>query len=1183
MADIGDDQSGKISSASPKPVVVGIGASAGGVRALQELFDALPEKTGAAFVVVVHLDPEARSELSSILAARSRMPVAQVGEAVPLEADHVYVIPPDRRLLINNDELASAEFDEPRGRRAPIDLFFRSLAEHHGDGCAVILTGAGSDGAVGVKAVKESGGIILVQDPNEAEYPSMPRSAIATGVADFVLPVEELAGRLVELVREKSNIPVGEVRNFNEELLRRILAHVRVRTGHDFSKYKRATILRRIARRMQVTRTEDPKDYYDVLRDNSDEAQALLGDLLISVTSFFRDKEAFEILELKVIPQLFAAKTLDQPIRVWVPGCATGEEAYTVSMLLLERASRHAIRPTIQVFGTDLDAEALATAREGQYPAAIEADVSDDRLRRFFTREGDHYRVRQELRDLILFANHSLLKDPPFSRVDLISCRNLLIYLDRDLQELACNTLHYALNHGGFLLLGSSETADHPAGLFRVFDRKARIYQSLASPGDVHLLPRLLGSMDTLHEQAPRALRPVNATTMLSEAISHRQAIEKLAPPSILVDQSHRVIHMSDNAGRYLQPAGGPLTGDVVDLVRPELRYELRSSLHRVFESARSSLSMPIPVRFNGSPHCVLLQVKPADEQKGTNLGRAVVLFIEGERVEDVSALNHANATSETSETVDKLREELAQTQARLRTTREESESANEELRAANEELQSINEEYRSTAEELETSKEELQSINEELQTVNSELKLKLEVVSRAHNDLQNLMVATDFGMLFLDSDLHIKRYTKQVTELFSITPSDEGRPIVDFTHQLEYENLVNDAQSVLDNLVPIRHEIRSRNERWYDVRLRPYRTVDDRIDGLVLTFVDMTERRHMEEELRESERRLRQEKQLVELSHDPIFIWEFNGTILEWNRGSQELYGYSREEAVGKSKDKLLETTVPGSSFAELRVKLLDEGKWSGELKHRTKDGREVTVQSRIVLETVEGRQLALESTRDVTDRKNWEAHQKLLLGELTHRVKNILAVVQAIADQTRRHSKSTEDFMESLNGRLSALVTAHSALVELEWKGADLATMVRRQLEPYISGDPQRVRIAGEATFLTPELATAFGQVLHELATNAAKYGALSREAGTVDVSWSSRSRNNERHLTFVWREHANPPPDPPGAAGFGTTLIERAIPNATASSEFGPDGMLWTIELPLPGASDVRTVRSDEKGGA
>lgn len=1149
-----------------KPVVVGIGASAGGVQALQALFGALPEKTGAAFVVVVHLDPDQRSEMANILAQRTRMPVLQVGEPVPLQADHVYVIPPDRRLHITDDEIASAEFEEPRGKRAPIDLFFRSLADQHGDGFAVILTGGGSDGALGVRAVKESGGIILVQDPEEAEFPSMPRSAIATGIADLVLPIRELAERLAELVREKSNGgPNEQVRNLNEELLRRILSHVRVRTGHDFSKYKRATILRRIARRMQVTRTDTADAYYDVLRDNPDEAQALLGDLLISVTSFFRDKEAFKKLELEVIPQLFQGKAPDRAIRVWVPGCATGEEVYSISMLLLEQASRRQdIRPTIQVFGSDIDTRALAIARDGQYPAAIEADLTEDRLRRFFVREGDHYRVRQELRDVVLFANHSLLKDPPFSRIDLIACRNVLIYLDRDLQELACSTFHYALNPHGFLMLGTSESADHPAGLFSMLDRKARIYQSQAVPGELRLLPRLLDGVGMLHEQAAHPIRPPSTTSLLNEAAAHRQALEELAPPSILVDQSHRVLHMSDNAGRFLQPSGGPLSGNVVDLVRPELRFELRSALHRVFETSQPWLSLPIPVQFNGAPHRVLMHVKPTDDRVD-RVGKAVVLFIEGGIVE-VTA-EGAAAKDATDENVVRLREELRQAHTRLRTTREESESANEELRAANEELQSINEEYRSTSEELETSKEELQSINEELQTVNSELKLKLEMVSRANSDLQNLMAATDFGILFLDTNLRIKRFTRQVTELFSITPSDEDRPISDFAHRLEYENLVDDARTVLANLAPIEHEIRGRNGRWYDVRLRPYRTVDNKIDGVVLTFVDMTDRRNAEQALRQSEYSLRQEKQLVDLSRDPIFIWEFDGTILEWNRGSEELYGYSREDAIGRKKNELLGTIVPGSSFDALRKKLRDEGSWNGELKHKAKDGRELTVESRIILESIDGRQLALESTRDVTEHKVWEGQQRLLLRELTHRVKNTLAVVQSIAHQTQRNSKSFDEFTERFDGRLAALAAAHSLLVDGDWRGADLAILARRQLEPYTSNDLQRMRIVGEPVFLPADLATPFALVFHELATNAAKYGAFSRRGGFVELSWTLRNKEDPPFLTVTWRERGGPEVQEPTTTGFGSELVERAIPNAKVSREFGSDGVVWTIALPLP----------------
>lgn len=1168
MAESDDEERGATSEVNTtKPVVVGIGASAGGVQALQALFGALPEKTGAAFVVVVHLDPNQRSEMASILAQRTHMPVLQVGEPVPLQADHVYVIPPDRRLHITDNEIASAEFEEPRGRRAPIDLFFRSVADQHGDGFAVILTGSGSDGAVGVRAVKESGGIILVQDPDEAEFPSMPRSAIATGIADFVLPLYELAECLAELVREKSNgSPKEQVRNLNEELLRRILSHVRVRTGHDFSKYKRATILRRIARRMQVTRSETADAYYDALRDNHDEAQALLGDLLISVTSFFRDKEAFKTLELEVVPQLLHGKRPDRALRVWVPGCATGEEVYSISMLLLEQASRRQdIRPTIQVFGSDIDTRALATARDGQYPAAIEADVSEDRLRRFFVREVDQYRVRQELRDLVLFANHSLLKDPPFSRIDLIACRNVLIYLDRELQELACGTFHYALNPHGFLMLGTSESADHQAGLFSTFDRKARIYQSLAVPGELRLLPRLPGNVGMVHEQGAHPIRSPSTSSLLNEAAAHRQALEKLATPSILVDQSHRVLHMSDNAGRFLQPSGGPLSGNVVDLVRPELRFELRSALHRVFQTSQPWLSLPIPVQFNGAPHRVLMQVKPADDRVDNRVGKAVVLFIEGGTVE--ATPEGALAKDATGESVATLREELRQAHARLRITREESDSSNEELRAANEELQSINEEYLSTSEELETSKEELQSINEELQTVNSELKLKLEMVSRSNSDLQNLMAATDFGILFLDSSLRIRRFTLQVTELFSITPSDEDRPISDFAHRLEYESLANDARAVLANLATIKREIRSRSGRWYDVRLRPYRSVDNKIDGVVVTFVDMTDRRHAEQALRQSERNLRHEKQLVDLSRDPVFIWDFDGTVLEWNRGSEELYGYSRDEAVGRKKNELLCTVVPRSSFDELREKLRDEGHWSGVLYHKAKDGRELIIESRIILESIDGRQLALESTRDVTERKAWELQQRLLLRELTHRVKNTLAVVQAIAHQTQRSSKSFDEFTDRFDGRLAALAAAHSLLVDGDWRGADLSTLAHRQLEPYTSSDSHRIRIVGEPVFLPADLATPFALVFHELATNAAKHGAFSRQGGFVELSWTLRSQSDQPFLTIIWRERGGPEVKEPTTTGFGSELVERAIPNAKVSHEFGSDGMVCTIALPLP----------------
>jgi two-component system, chemotaxis family, CheB/CheR fusion protein len=1133
------------------PVIVAVGASAGGIQALQTFVGELPERSGAAFVIVVHLDPSRRSELANILSARTKIPVIEVGDRQRLEANRIYVIPPDRRLQVTDHEISAAPFEEPRGHRSPIDSFFRSLADQLGDGFAVILSGAGSDGAIGVRAIKEAGGIILVQDPSEAEYSSMPRSAIATGVADFILPAKQLAKRLGDLIALKHTMPETSPAKFDDEILRRILAHLRARTGHDFSKYKKSTVVRRIARRMQVTRTDELVGYYDLLRENSDEAQALLGDLLISVTTFFRDPEAFEVLAQKALPAIFADKDASRPIRAWVCGCATGEEAYTLAMLLLEEAARHEVRPPIQVFGSDLDTRALAAARDGRFPAAIEADVREDRLRRFFQREGDHYRIGPEVRDVVLFALHDFLKDPPFSHVDLISCRNVLIYLDRDLQEQVCTTFHYALNPGGFLFLGASETADNPPGLFRTIDRTARLFQSTALQGErARLLPRLLNPI-RVREQAVQlpAITPVAA---LTEAALHRKAIEQIAPPSILVDETHRVVHLSDNAGRYLLPGGGPLSGDLGDLARPELRFELRSSLDRAFEQRLSTLSLPIPVQFNGAAHRVMLLVKPVNNDGNTP--HALVIFVEGEALDETVSPPEQPVGGENAK---RLKQELELTQQRLRTVREESDAANEELRAANEELQSINEEYRSTSEELETSKEELQSINEELQTVNSELKLKLDVVSRAHSDLQNLMAATDFGTLFLDPDLRIKRFTDRVTDLFSLTPHDEGRQITDFANQLNYEHLLDDIRSVLENLTPIRREIESRAGRWYDLRLRPYRTVDNKIDGIVLSFVDVSERRKVEDALRESQHELMQQKQLLDVSRDPIFVWDFDGGIVEWNRGSEELYGYSQREALGKSPEQVLRTVVPGSTLDAMRKILRENGSWSGELEQTRKDGRRVTVESRLQLQHLDGKALVLETTRDVSDRKIWEQRQRLLLSELTHRVKNTLSVVQSVANQTLRTTTSVEDFVDRFGGRIAALGRAHDLLVQSDWHGADLGALARRQLGPYISDNPDRLRIDGEPVSLPPDLATPFGLVLHELATNAAKYGSLRDPKGTVHLSWTVSGRNGQRHLKVSWREKDG-------------GLIENGIADAKVKRDYLKDGLLCTIEVPLPGNS-------------
>ncbi|HEY8696192.1 MAG TPA: chemotaxis protein CheB [Rhizomicrobium sp.] len=1154
------DASNDADAAPRRTTIVGVGASAGGVRALQNFFEELPPNPGAAFVVIVHLDPHTRSELPEILASRAKMSVKQVTKTSELKPNCIYVIPPDRQLRVSDDEIAAVPFEEPRGHRAPIDLFFRSLAQQHGDGFAVILTGAGSDGAIGVKAVKESGGIILVQDPEEAEYPSMPRSAIATGVADFILPVRDLAKRLVELLQSKPPARPLPKEAEAEQLLDRMLSLLRTRTGHDFTHYKRSTVWRRVSRRMQVAGKHRLEDYHEYLRETPEEAHALLADLLISVTTFFRDPPVFEALAKSVIPSLFENRDEADTIRVWVPGCATGEEPYSIAILLLEEMARRDLHPEIQIFATDMDLQALAAAREGLYPMAIEADLSEERLKRFFTRDHEHYRVKRELRDSVLFASHSLLKDPPFSRLDLISCRNLLIYLNRDLQEQVLATLHYSLNPNGFLLLGASETADHPAHLFRAYVREARLYQAIGRPADKPLAPpRLLGLDAAPVKPAGPRETPAGA---FSARAAHREALEAAAPPSVLVDAAFRVLHLSESAGRFLVPSAGPLSSDLTELVREEMRFDLRSALNRAFERKETVLTPPLLVQFNSTPHRVYAQVRPIAGERERNPARALVTFVEGGAEDGIQPA----AEPGDNRTVNRLHQELEMAHSSLRSTREESEAANEELRAANEELQSINEEYRSTAEELETSKEELQSINEELQTVNSELKTKLDAVSRANSDLQNLMAATDFSTLFLDSALRIKRFTPRIADLFNVTVDDIGRPITDFTHRLDYPDLAADVRKVLGDLVPMGTEVPGPDGSWYLVRLRPYRTAEDRIDGVVATFLDISERRRMEEALRASERNLRRQLRLVELSKAPIFIWDLDGGILQWNRGSEELYGYSREEALGKTKPELLHTIVPDSSFADLKQLLLEKGSWKGELQQTTKSGKHLIVESQIELIEIDGERFVLESTRDITESKSMEARLRLLLGELTHRVKNVLAVVQGMAHQTWRSSGDKTDFVERLDGRLAALAASHRLLVESDWKGADIRKLIENELAAY-SGDPPRLLMKGESIALPSEIATPFGLVVHELATNAVKYGALSNENGSVTLSWTLENGNKGARLKFHWREKGGPGVKKPSTSGFGSKLIQQGLSGAEVRYEFRREGVECSIDIPLP----------------
>lgn len=899
--------------AAPNPTVVGIGASAGGLNALKSLFEHIPPDSGLAFVVVVHLSPEHKSYLPDLLQSTVRFPVRQVTGNTPLEANNVYVIPPNANLSAIDTHLRLSKLEDQRRGRAPIDHFFRTLAKtYDGNSIGIILTGTGSDGTLGLKEIKAKGGLVIVQDPNEAEFDGMPQSAIATGMVDRILPLAEIPEVLLRYVRTDPRVSVpgdGKDAEANERnLLRKVMAILKTRTERDFSRYKPATILRRIARRMQLNYIEDLEQYVEKLRESSEEVHALADDLLITVTSFFRDKEVFRRLEEEVLPKLFEGKGPKDRMRVWSVGCATGEEAYSLAMLLIEEAGRREAPAQIQVFASDLHKRSLDSAREGIYPGDIETDVSSERLKRFFQKENGGYRIRKEVRELVVFAPHNLLADPPFSRIDLISCRNLLIYLDRSIQNDVVDLFHYALAPDGYLLLGSSESVE-VSELFRAEDKKLCIYRrrNVSAP-DLRLpvfppsrVSMLGGPLSKLEEA--QAIVPYQAL--------HQKMLERYAPPSILVDAEDKLVHLSEHAGRYLVHPGGTLTSGVVKLVREELRIDLLTMLQQIRHKREPLRSRPIPVRFNGHSVPVVMHVQPARETQPD--GFALVIFEEQMLGKNDGRAAEPGITVEPWQEADRiasLEAELSDARHRLQAIVEEYESSREEMRAANEELQSSNEELRSTMEELETSKEELQSINEELQTVNQENRHKVEELSQLSNDLQNFLAATDIATLFLDRDLRILRFTPSVAALFNMRVTDRGRPISDLTNRLGYEQLRSDAEGVLSTLVTVEREIEDDSGRWYLMRVLPYRTTQGHIAGIVLTFIDITTQKRAENVLRSSARELFAEgawlRTLLDSLSDGVIAADADSKVRYLNAAAERLTGWLQLEAAGKPIEEL-------------------------------------------------------------------------------------------------------------------------------------------------------------------------------------------------------------------------------------------------------------------------------------
>ncbi|HEX7475733.1 MAG TPA: chemotaxis protein CheB [Dehalococcoidales bacterium] len=872
--------------------IVGIGASAGGLEALQELFTNMPPDTGMGFVVVTHLDPSHISILPELLKKCTSMPVYQIIDGMAVKPNNIYVIPPNKTMGILHGKLILFDLPEPHGLRLPIDFFLRALAQDRGRAAiCIILSGSGTDGTLGLKAIKGEAGLAIVQEPGSAKYDGMPKQAIESGLADFVLRPSEVPARLVSLAgySKKEFFEEHQIAAATQpDSLAKICLLLRQYTKHDFSQYKPATLYRRIERRMAVNQIRNIASYASFMEQHTAEAQALFKDLLISVTRFFRDTEAFIALKSHM-KTLISQRPSASPLRIWVPGCATGEEAYSVAMVVRECLDEVNQDLDVQVFATDIDDDAVNRGRSGIYPVGIGADVSAERLHHFFTQAKDTYVIKREIRERVIFAVQDTIKDPPFSKVDLICCRNLLIYLNSDLQERLVPLLYYSLNKDGILFLGSAETIGKHSDLFSALDKKWKIYQrrevTLLKKQQMQFGPISFRreTANAVGELKSEPVKPFNLAEMVNQIL-----LQKYTPACVVVDEKYDVLYVHGQTGKYLELPTGPPRMNILDIARQGLRVDLISALLTAFNKDRETSCSKIEVKQDDNIQLVDLKVSPIAGPAGTpKLCLITFQTVTSSEPAVTTKTKRARSTANHNR-IANLEQELASSKETLYTTREEMETSNEELKSSNEELQSTNEELRSTNEELETSREELQSINEELITVNAEQTAKTDELNRTSDDLLNLLNATEIATIFLDLDLKIRRFTPPTATIFNLLESDIGRPIHHVTSNLVYDNLNEDLNKMLDTLVPRSIEVQTRQARSYILHIAPYRTAGHAIQGLVLTFVDITEEKKVALDVAES---------IVNTVREPLIVLDKDLRVISANKAFYNMFQVTGEK----------------------------------------------------------------------------------------------------------------------------------------------------------------------------------------------------------------------------------------------------------------------------------------------
>lgn len=993
--------------------VVGIGASAGGVQALLQLFESAPSSPGVAFVVVMHLSPDHASHAHEVIQNVTSLRVQQVSNPVPLEKDNVYVIPPGKHISMFDGHLRLTDPQPPRLPPTSIDVFFRSLADVHGArAVAIVLSGTGADGSVGIGRVRERGGITISQQPEEAQYADMPRNAIATGNVDLVLAVNEIVPRLLELTRNAARIALPAPSDEDEytdyadvipseaSAIDEVLQMLRTRTRHDFSNYKRGTIVRRIERRMQVNGLMSAAAYRHFLNENFDETPRLLADLLIGVTNFFRDPEAFEALGEVLRTDLMPKLRDREQVRAWVPACASGEEAFSIAILLDEVARQLPHRPRVTVYASDIDERAIAVARAANYPAAIVNDVSPSRLSQYFIKEGDRYRLVKSLRDTVIFAAHNLLRDPPFSHVDLVSCRNLMIYLDRRAQTRVLEAFHFSLRPQGLLFLGTAESADFAQELFSAARKHKKVYRVLPN-GKTNGLPTYTNIQTNTFSGNGQTFFTLPSDVLQNDAKSPSQArsLDLFGPPVIVIRADGTIVHRSAHANRLTEDIRRSRATSLFDVARDDAHARVRAAIQRCIEAGRRQSEEAVPFVTAAGEITVDLSLRAyrdlsLDEDLISLSCDLLTPFPKG----DPNANVFTNETSHSTDAGEQRPHGLS----------DDEQNSTEELRASNEELQAMNEELRSASEELEASREELQSLNEELVTVNSELLAKVQEAARVGDDLHNLIALVGVATVFVDRTLHIKRYTSPAETLFNVLPGDRGRPLEHLTHRLDYPEMIDDLRAAFESLKKVEKEVRSEDGRTFLARVIPYRTDDDRIDGAVLALIDISEQKAAQNLVRMSEEKL---KLAAQETHDfAIIVVDDEGVVVSWNVGANRMFGFSPQDMLGQPMDKIFtgEDVAAGVPLQE-REKARSDGRAEDERWHAVKSGGRVFCSGFLSRIDVPGFSGFAKIVHDATGRKLQEGKKE-----------QVIAQERADHSEIRKLSQLKDEFIAVLSHEL-------------------------------------------------------------------------------------------------------------------------------------------------------------------